>query len=130
MTGRTGDVSRTELSYRECDFNDAVEVMTDEDIHWRLDYFDFSKTPNHAVKNSTFYGIYLNDEIIALLIRYITDHFYVKKQYRKYSVQCLSMFEERHNLAFFKCEKFRDAKLFALRNGYRLINDRYIKCHS
>lgn len=118
------------MEHREATIEDVFRVLLDWDILRRIApdivkcYGTIDKVPFYKLES---YGVYKDGEIIGLLQRGSKDHLYIPKKYRKMSKQILNVFEENHELHFWPTE-FKDAKFFAVRNGYTLKDGEYVKC--
>lgn len=123
MTEQAGGEFKIEMLYRPSSLDDALIVLNDKDIFEKLNKPDYSKLPMHRCQ---FYGIYLDNEIIALLIHVNVDHLYVRKKYRHLSDKCLKEFEKHHALTF-KPES-RLTRWFLFKNGYKQVNSEFVKC--
>lgn len=116
------------LEYRKAPREDILKVVLSDDIHRRLDYEDFNKVP---LEVGNYWGAYLDGDIISLLVKVKTYHFYVLEDYRHLSRECLKLFEKHHDIVFPIPERrFRDVILFLMRNGYKKTGGVFRKCHS
>lgn len=118
------------MKHREAPLEDALKVILDPDILERLapdiieNYGTIYDVPFYL---ANYYGAYNGGEIVGLLAELDgLHHLYVPKKHRKLSKKILHLFEEYHELHFWPTE-YRDAKFFAIQNGYKLKDREYVK---